>query len=315
MSDNGSSCRDRICRALRTEFESLVDDFITHRQFEYEVISVERLRESRTDQKSPTYVLCVRTNSQRQLLGQTSPYEPGDRIGHYSNYYAGWLACFLQSEFGIERATINISVTPMEPNLKLDHILELEVAIQNRIIEREGEIATTMRRYNMETLVVGGSNEVVGPRPDAVQTLERICSDESFETTLDMFTGSGVFTKVFLDQGATQCDCLDLDLSAARENIPKVHDEATVTYYEEDVFQWQPPRDYDLVVIDPYLDDVRTVIEQQIESLADCTGAILITVGMCHDLYWNDRMASLLRCYFDEIERYDSGETVQLFCH
>lgn len=311
------SILERIEAELAAEFRALVDGMILDPEFEYEVDSVEAVERRST---FPTdidvlFVLHVKTNNRAQLLGQATPFEQGDYKGFYNNLYGGWLTKHLQNEFTLNfRYYVDVNaVLAVDHCEQFDREITLETALQEHIVREDSRLAEKMSEYGLDSLVLGGGTLVAGPQPGPIETIERLFEKYDIDAVLDLFCGSGAFTKVALQQGASTVTCLDLNLASARENLRECREQ--VRFKETDAFDFTPERRYDLVLVDPYFHLLPEFIKEQYPTLSTAADMILVTAGFRGDSYWIEAVRDDVRRYSTTTEVIDTGRTIQILSH
>jgi len=310
-----------IKQDLVTELESLIDGMVIDPRFKYTIESVEAIeREAAfpTD-VSLVFSITIRTNNRGILLGQATPFKPGDYKGYYNNLYAGYLIQFLEREYDLQfRYSVGINAVSEETTDKegadvFDRELPLATALEAGIVTPESRLVEKMNEYNLTSLVLGGGTLISGPLPGPIESLEEVISMYDIESILDLFCGSGSFTKVALANGVTSATCLDLDLDSARENLREHEDD--IRFEEGDAFDFTPTESYDLVLADPYFHLVPAFIDQEYPSLSQVANKILLTAGFREDRQWIEEVERRISKHSTVTERIDTGRTVQILSH
>lgn len=307
---------DQLAEAIRAEFHDLVDHTVIDPEFEYRVESVdavERTPSWRGD-LDIIYVIDVRTNRRAQLLGQAAPFDVGDYRGYHDRFYSGWLTGFVQREFDPdERFAITVDAAPSEGarwgDEPFDREVSIATAIEAGIVDSESEFVEKLREYNLDSVVLGGGTTIAGPHPGPIETVEEVCSTRGYDRVLDLFAGSGAFTRVALANGVTRATCVDLDLSSARENLRDFRNK--VEFVEGDVFELTERNCADLILADPYFSSLPRFLGGVLSDLLGQDTDILLTAGFREDRAWNQYIKQSMAEHVDEIRPLDNGRTVQ----
>lgn len=299
--------------AIREKFERLADSYILDPDFEFEVTAVEVFeRQSITGTASSVaFSIEVETNNRAQLLGQMDPYDIGGHSGYLENLYRGHIVEEVKRELELDYGfTVEINAIPADPSMEyLDRYLSLPEAIDEGLVPEDSPLAETMRKYDLENIVLAGGSAIMGPSPGGIETMEQIHESREVETVLDLFSGSGAYSKVAVEYGAEHVDAIDIDAEPTRANVGDVPE---VNVREMDALEFSPDRDYDLVVADPNYDLAKRFIEEQVPELVDYCEYYVQNVAFVGHTYWRETITAKLEPHFETLTEYDTGRMHQV---
>lgn len=298
---------------IQEKFERLVDSYIRDPSFEFEVTGVDVLeRQSITGTANIVlFSVEVETNNRARLLGQMDPYDVGGRSGHLENMYRGRIIEGVNREFEPEYGfTVEINAVPTDSATEdIDRQLPLSQAIDEGIVPEGSLLAETMRKYDLENLVLAGGSAIMGPSPYSFETMEKICEGRDIETVLDLFSGSGVFSRAAVEYGAEHVDAIDIDAAPARSNLSDIPE---VNVREMDAFEFSLDREYDLVVADPNYDVAKRFVEERIPELVEYCEYYFQNVASVGHTYWRDTIIADLEPHFETLIEYNTGRMHQV---
>lgn len=300
-------------RVIREKFERLVDAFVRNPDFDFEVTGIEVLeRQSITGATGiVVFSIAVETNNRTQLLGQMAPYDPNCRGGHLENTYRGRIVEAVKRELDPDYGfTVEINAIPTDSATeRLDRQLPLSRAIDEGIVPEESPLAETMRKYDLENVVLAGGSAIAGPSPGAFETMAQVCENRRVETVLDLFAGSGSYSRAAVEYGAERVDAIDIDAGPTRANVGDVSE---VNVRELDVFEFSLDREYDLVVADPNYDLAKRFVDERVPELVDYCDYYLQNVASVGHTYWRDTIVAELEPHFETLTEYDTGRMHQV---
>lgn len=309
MSEDHSAERETI----RKKFERLVDSFVRDPDFEFDVTGIEVLeRQSITGTASMVvFSVEVETNNRAQLLGQRNPYAVGSHGGHLENMYRGRIIEAVKREVEPDYGfTVEINATPTNSSTEyLDRHLSLSRAIDEGIVPEDSPLAETMRKYDLENIVLAGGSAIMGPSPGAFETMEQVCDGRDVETVLDLFSGTGAYSRAAVEYGAERVDAIDIDAEPTRANVGDVPE---VNVREADVFEFSPDREYDLVVADPNYDFVKRFVDERVPELVEHCDYYLQNAAAVGHVYWRKTITAALEPHFETLTEYDTGRMYQV---
>ena len=313
-----SNEEEQIRKGVESKFERILDGLILDPNFEYELRDVEVIDRTSMNgsDTEKVFVINVRTNNRSQLLGQVYPFTPGDYRGYLNNFYSGRIIEKIENEFEPSfRFFVEVNVLPLEEEQQLNYVdrhIELEKAIDNEIIEEDCKLAKKMREYSLTHLILAGGNLITGPLASSMGTMETVYEKHQFNSVLDMFSGSGALSRVAIDNGAEEVECLDLDITSCRNNLEDYQE--LITFHEMDAFDFKPNKEYDLIIADPYYSVAPDFIDRRLSYFSGRCDYFFMTIASVGSKSWEEKILDKLKKHFDSIERFDTGRIVQVLC-
>ena len=119
---------------------------------------------------------------------------------------------------------------------------------------------------------------IYGPSPGITEVLERILSLLKPESMLDLFCGSGAFSKLAYLMNVKKVKAVDIYVEAARRNLKKLEG---IEVEEGDALRIRSGR-YDMVVADPPEEKIRELIDRLPELRRLCRNVAIVWVGPYH---------------------------------
>ena len=299
---------------ISDSFEKLASGIISDPETEFEVEET-KVIERETAAGSGTEIVFsvhVITNNRAQLLGQTYPFRSGGYSGHFNNIYSSKIIERIEREIEPNyRFFVQFNVWPRDDqNLGyVDQHLTLKQALEENILSEEDLLATKMKEYEMTSLILASGTVITGPLPRSFEVMEEICSRYEIESVLDLFTGTGAYARVAIEEGANHVDCLDKDITSAKRNLETVKDR--VEFHEKDALQFETSRDYDLVIADPYYDLADEYLEKKGFQHAASGDLFYMTIASVGEDYWEERITDMVSEKFSLIEKFNTGRTIK----
>lgn len=303
-------------QVVKEKFDQLVEMIISDPSFWYEVDSIDVFdRQSMTGAGSETiFMINVETNNRAQLLGQIYPFELGGYGGYFNNLYAGRIVEELENEIDPDYPfQIEVNAIPTETNSEnyVDRHISREEAIRENILPSNSPLAKKMEKYNLSKLVLAGGTLITGPLYGSIESIEYICNEYDINSMLELFCGSAAHSKIALEHGAEHVECLDVNIGAAKENLEECADR--VEFHEMDAFEFKPPREFDLILADPYFELINDFINQRVPVLTPHCRYFFTSIAFSKNTYWEEKVTNLLDEHLEEMEKIDTGRLIQVF--
>jgi len=119
---------------------------------------------------------------------------------------------------------------------------------------------------------------IYGPSPGITEVLERILSLLKPESMLDLFCGSGAFSKLAYLMNVKKVKAVDIYVEAARRNLKKLEG---IKIEESDAFGIRTGR-YDMVVADPPEEKIKELMDRLPELRRLCRDVVVVWLGPYH---------------------------------
>jgi 16S rRNA G966 N2-methylase RsmD len=205
--------------------------------------------------------------------------------------------------------TVEINAVPADSLTEYpDRCLPLSRAIDEGLVPEESPLAEVMRKYNLKNIVLARGSAISGPSPGAIKTMEQIHESKDIGTVLELFAGSGAYSKVAVDYGADRVDIVDIDAEPARGNFD---DTQKVNIREIDVFDFTPDREYDLIIADPNSELAKQFIEEKVPELVKHCDYYFQNIAFVGHTYWRETITAELKPHFETFTEYNTGRIHQ----
>lgn len=298
---------------IREKFETLLESIAIDPTFEFKVENIEVFkRQSITGATSRVaFAIEVQTNNRIQLLGQMEPYDTTSQSGHFERMCQGRIVEELEHELNPDYPfTIDINAVPEDSITKYpDRCLPLSKAINEGLVPEESPLAEMMRKYNLRNIVLARGSSISGPSAGAMKTMEQVYESKDIETVLELFAGSGAYSKIATAHGAKHVDIIDLDGEPAKGNLA---DTPEVNIQEKDVFDFMPERDYDLIIADPNSEIAKRFVNEKVPELIKHCEYYFQNVAFVGHTYWRETITAELEPYFEDFTEYNTGRIHQI---
>jgi predicted RNA methylase len=304
----------KIKSFIEEKFKENVDNLIKDPELEYHVREVEvvNLRSMTGEGTKPVFNIRVTTNNRAQLLGQTLPFKNGDHVGRFVNLYRGRLIEAINRDIDPNYSySINFDVaTENESTGYVDRYLTVEEAINEGILKQDDILTQKMKEYNLSHLILAGSTIITGPLAGGMENLESICEEYDFESVLDLFCGSGAYSRIASEYGATEIKAVDIDTSAAEPNLSNVEGAEVV---ESDVFDYNTESEVDLLIADPFYGMSPQFIDEKLPAMAERADYLFMTIASNGHWYWEQKILNLLSDHVEIQNKHNTGRIIQIF--
>lgn len=298
---------------IEEEFRENVDNLIKDPELGYNVDEVEvvNLRSMTGDGTKPVFNIRVTTNNRAQLLGQTLPFENGDHVGRFVNLYRGRLIEAINREINPDYSySINFDVAPEEGSTGyVDRYLSVEEAIDEGILEEDDLLTRKMRKYDLSHLILAGSTIITGPLAGGMENFESICEEHDFDSVLDTFCGSGAYSRVASEYGASDIRAIDIDTRAAEPNLRNVESAEVI---KSDVFDYNVDTEYDLLIADPFYGISPRFIRDRLPRMSEKADYLFMTIASNGHWYWEQKILDLLSDHVDIEDKHNTGRIIQV---
>lgn len=299
---------------IEEEFKKYVDNLIKDPNLEYNVeeIEVVNLRSMTGEGTKPVFNIRVTTNNRAQLLGQTLPFKNGNHVGRFVNLYRGRLIEAINREIDPDYSySLNFDVTSEEGSTGyVDRYMTVEETINEGILEEDDLLTRKMREYSLSHLILAGSTIITGPLAGGMENFESICDEHDFDSVLDTFCGSGAYSRVASEYGASDIKAVDIDIRAAEPNLRNIEDAEVI---ESDVFDYNVETEFDLLIADPFYDISPRFIRERLPEMSNKANHLFMTIASNGHWYWEKKILDLLSDHVEIENKHNTGRIIQLF--
>jgi 16S rRNA G966 N2-methylase RsmD len=248
-------------------------------------LSVERV----DSQKAATcYVVRVRTNNATLLRGDSQLFK-----GSYKERVEGLLD-FLIKRYDAN-AWVHLEIMGPAPS-SVERMIPIGTLISAGKITHDSPLASIASVYQIPRALLRGRH-LVGPSPAVANLCEIIARRRHPpESILDLFAGTGIATKVFCQLAEPkQAIVVECDKAKIR-HLRTYLREPCIRFWAADARSVNLPRtDFDLVVADPYYEDVLDFLSVQLRWIIRRAKLFLLVTGGVENLQWNKLVARVLQ--------------------
>lgn len=172
------------------------------------------------------------------------------------------------------------------------HGLSLEEALAARFIEPKSPFVPYMRKYGIREFVLSESYRILGPNIGAIKVMEQVLAHIQFECMTDLFTGTGAFILIGLQNGIKKAYGFDMDISVARNTLTAYKDQ--VKLIQGDTFNAELPSEMGLTVADPTMPLNLKFAHEIASTVCRRSRLLLLTHGHTEHTLWNEQIRSEL---------------------
>jgi 16S rRNA G966 N2-methylase RsmD len=231
------------------------------------------------------YVLTVVTSNPSMLRGHVLAYK-----GSYKERAEAVVQDFLN---GIQRgATVHIEVVGRRCG-SLDGLISLPDLVKSGKATATSPLVRTAEQYRIPGALLHGRH-LIGPSPAVAALVRRIVRSRQVTSVLDLFSGTGIATKVACIEGSPQSALLVENDPAKIEFLRRHLDLKLATIIQEDAFSFRIAGRHDLIVADPFYEQVFDFIKAQGESLAKYSRHVLLACASIEDVGWTREVRTQL---------------------
>jgi len=219
------------------------------------------------------------------VRGSTNAYK-----GSYKERIEG--ALNLVAERAKPGSTVFLDIEGEESN-SVERLCDPALLIKAGRIAEDAAIIQTARRYGVPDILIRGRH-LIAPSPAIAHFLEAWNGRDSCKRILDMFGGTGLATKVACTYSqAQEIVYVDIDSDKVERARKHIHD-SRASFVHADAFDLAVENVYDLVVADPYYEDVLRFVDEKALQIRDFARCLLLAPGNVEDSHWNASVCSRL---------------------
>lgn len=252
--------------------------------------------------KNNCILVTVFTNDASMVRGAAQAYK-----GSYKERVEGVLEYFVRKSDINAHAHLEI-VGP--ETASVERLVSIEELIRIGKLAQESPLAATGKAYGIDYALIRGRH-LIGPCPAIATVLKRIIKMENIHTVLDIFAGTGVATKVAFALGKLNgAEIIENDPIKVERMKSHMLD-LPVQFEITDAFEFRIENTYDLIVADPYFEDIPHFLEKQLNAIRERAKIFVLVSGATQDITWNRRISrSLIKSGFKVRRHTQCGEVV-----
>ena len=291
-----------LARVCRRAFEGIIVD---------PPVRIKRVSVVRSDRRGCRHtdsetclIVRVFTNDASMLKGAAQAYK-----GSYKERVEGAIDFFVRAANPAAHAHLEI-IGP--ESLSVERLVPIKKLLQFGKLGPRSPIAIAGQSYGINYCLIRGRH-LIGPCPAVSVVLRRLLSreKENIRTVLDIFSGTGLATKVVCLHGhpkeVTVIDNDERKISRMKSHMGSLPVQLKVA----DAFQYQFEKEYDLVVADPYFEDSLGFVDRKIGEIVTRAKIFVLVSGATQDATWNRRVRRKLIDAGMKVKKYSEfGETV-----
>ena len=274
LAERGSALEVRLAEVCHGAFQSL--------NFPLATILDIRVRELWSDRfsvegKQLCYVVTVVTSNPPMLRGDLLPYK-----GSYKERAEAIVQDYLTR---IDRgATAHLEIVG-PPGASIDGLISLKELVRSGKATADSPLVRTAEKYGIPGALLHGRH-LIGPSPALASLVRRVVASNRVSTVLDLFAGTGIAAKVACME-STPASVTVLEIDPAKIEFLRSHLQCeSVGLRQENVFSYAINRRYDLIVADPFYEQVMDLLDVHGESIRKCAGQFLLACGSVEDIGW-----------------------------
>jgi hypothetical protein len=190
--------------------------------------------------------------------------------------------------------TVYVEIRGPESN-SVERIIPIPEILRSGKVSKTAPIVRTAERYGISYIQVRGRH-LIAPSPAIAQFLERYAVERAAEmkTIIDLFAGTAVASKVVCRVGKPEKVVVVENDRVKLENSRMHLSDDRVEFVLGDAMSYTFPQKVDLVVADPYYEDVEKFLHLRLKNMVRHVANLVIVPGDVQDRVWNARMSDLI---------------------
>jgi len=282
MATKSEPLTSTISERLVATCRQILDDIILAPSVQIGEIDLEVLRSPHFDSEEPTtsYVITVSTNDATMVRGAVASYK-----GSYKERVEAVLDQIVKQEDPNGYAYVNISGPERDT---VDRLFSIQSLIDGKKLLPTAPIIRTAKQNGIDYIQIRGRH-LIAPSPAIAEFLQEYALQHPGEirTVADLFAGTAVATRVLLRTASPQkIVVIDNDPQKIRKIREQIRDRR-VTIRQGNALRWSIVEKFDLLVADPYYEDVFEFIVKQIHIIRRKVGILILVPGNIEDRIWN----------------------------
>lgn len=276
---------------IRCIVKDLLHDVVKDPRITVTDVDVETIRSSSFETTRPTtwYVITIRTNDPAAIRGDAQEFK-----GSYKERLEGALQFAIRRHQPNSLAHIDI-VGPR--NGSVERTVPISQLLLAKKLTATSPLVRTADTFGIPYALVRGRH-LIGPSPAVADVLRQVMerAGRGIQSVLDVFSGTGLAAKVVCKSNDVRhVVCVDSSAERVRQLQRHLRD-TRVEVRMGDACNGQLPHGrFDLVVADPYYEDVQNFLSRQLDRISKCTQRLVLVAGGIENISWNRMVLSMLR--------------------
>jgi 16S rRNA G966 N2-methylase RsmD len=177
-------------------------------------------------------------------------------------------------------------------------IWSLEDIKKRKLLSKYSPTYLLAKSLDLKYLIKEGQT-FTGPSFSLAILIDKITSNFSVNSLLDLCCGTGAITKIALLNGVKKVTCVDLNLKVVKENLSDLKEK--IELIKADVLEFKIKKFYDIVVLDAPLKIIDDFLKKQIKNFVNNCNIFIIWHGNSEDTEWNIWVRNELRNHFSKL--------------
>jgi hypothetical protein len=262
----------------------VVDPTVKIRGIEVSAFLAERFDSA---EPKPYYIVSIHTNDASMVRGMARSFK-----GSYKERLEGVLDSHAKRHNPAN--SVHVEIRGLESN-SVERLVPIADILRLGKLSKSSPIVLTAESNGISYIQIRGRH-LIAPSPAVAEFLERYGSENAagIRTAVDLFAGTAIATKV-LCRVAKPSEVFVIDNDPVKLQNSRVHlRDDRVSFLQEDAMGYVFPQSTDLVVADPYYEDVERFLHLQLPNMKGRVANLLLVPGDVEDRLWNSRMAALV---------------------
>jgi 16S rRNA G966 N2-methylase RsmD len=252
-------------------------------------ISVESVFSPRFDSRTEKLLLIVhvKTNDAAILRGDQNSFK-----GSYKERVEGILD--FHAKRIIDSSEVYLDIDGPD-ELSVQRLIPVSEFLESGQLSDKSPIIETAHSFSIPYILIRGRH-FIAPSPAIAQYLKNILANSTFKVkrVLDMFGGTGLAAKILCKLGEPdRIVVIERDFEALQKMNEHIRD-PRVEIIQGDAFTYKIEESFDLVLADPYYEDVLAFLEQRLMHIFARTKLLMLVPGNVGNVRWNNEVEKML---------------------
>ena len=266
----------------------------------------------------PLVRILVSTNNESLFHGQFAGVPMGGIVGLFTHYLRGAIERFLSDQSGLDNAHVFFDVSteaqdPPPADRPPQRNELVTTLIKRGVISKRSMLSQLATKHNLDYVGLIGL-DFSGPVPGMLLLLEKLLEQEKPRSLLDLFAGTGGYTKLILQQ-AKACEATLLDIlpmEAAKNQLMDFGKRCQ--FLEQDIAVYSPARHFDWIIADPYDYMALSFAKDVIPRLSLLCNVLVTSICYAENRSYARRVRQHLEARFRTVEMLDLAEITIALC-